>query len=291
MKNLLYYTFVLSFLLITGCKQSVSGTDYVTEKHTDAQGYSYEAVSNDPTGLRLYTLDNGLKVYLSQNHDEPKIQTYVAVRAGSSYDPADNTGLAHYLEHMLFKGTSEFGTQDWETEKIYLDSISDLFEKHKNETDPDRKKEIYREIDRISLEASNYAIASEYDKMVGSLGAQGTNAHTSNEETVYHNKIPANELEKWAKLEKDRFSELVLRLFHTELEAVYEEFNRGLDDDGRKKYYAMNKALFPNHPYGLQTTIGTSEHLKNPSMVAIHNYFNKYYVPNNMAVVLSLIHI
>ena len=286
MKNLLYYTFVLSFLLITGCKQSVSGTDYVTEKHTDAQGYSYEAVSNDPTGLRLYTLDNGLKVYLSQNHDEPKIQTYVAVRAGSSYDPADNTGLAHYLEHMLFKGTSEFGTQDWETEKIYLDSISDLFEKQKNETDPDKKKEIYREIDRVSLEASNYSIASEYDKMVGSLGAQGTNAHTSNEETVYHNKIPANELEKWAKLEKDRFSELVLRLFHTELEAVYEEFNRGLDDDGRKKYYAMNKALFPNHPYGLQTTIGTSEHLKNPSMVAIHNYFNKYYVPNNMAVVL-----
>ncbi len=170
MKNLLYYTFVLSFLLITGCKQSVSGTDYVTEKHTDAQGYSYEAVSNDPTGLRLYTLDNGLKVYLSQNHDEPKIQTYVAVRAGSTYDPADNTGLAHYLEHMLFKGTSEFGTQDWETEKNYLDSISDLFEKHKNETDPDKKKEIYQEIDRVSLEASNYSIASEYDKMVGSLG-------------------------------------------------------------------------------------------------------------------------
>jgi len=286
MKNLISYAFVLMLLFLTSCKQSGKSTDYTTETVTDAKGYTYETVSNDPTGLRLYTLDNGLKVYLSQNRDEPKIQTYVAVRAGSSYDPADNTGLAHYLEHMLFKGTSEFGTQDWETEKIYLDSISDLFEKHKNETDPGKKKEIYQEIDRVSLEASNYSIASEYDKMVGSLGAQGTNAHTSNEETVYHNKIPANELEKWAKLEKDRFSELVLRLFHTELEAVYEEFNRGLDDDGRKKYYAMNKALFPNHPYGLQTTIGTSEHLKNPSMVAIHNYFNKYYVPNNMAVVL-----
>ena len=100
----------------------------------------------------------------------------------------------------------------------------------------------------VSLEASNYSAANEYDKMVGSLGAQGTNAHTSNEETVYHNKIPANELEKWARLEKDRFSELVLRLFHTELEAVYEEFNRGLDSDGNKKYHAMNAALFPNHP-------------------------------------------
>ena len=133
MKNLLSYTFTLSFLLIAACKQSGPVTDFVTEKHTDANGYSYETVNNDPTGLRLYTLDNGLKVYLSQNRDEPKIQTYVAVRAGSTYDPADNTGLAHYLEHMLFKGNSEFGTQDWETEKIYLDSISDLFEKHKSE--------------------------------------------------------------------------------------------------------------------------------------------------------------
>ena len=122
--------------------------------------------------------------------------------------------------------------------------------------------------------------------MVGALGAQGTNAHTWFEETVYQNKIPANELNKWAQLESDRFSELVLRLFHTELEAVYEEFNRGQDSDGRKKFAKTLSGLFPNHPYGQQTTIGTSEHLKNPSMVAIHNYFNKYYVPNNMAVVL-----
>lgn len=279
---------LMSFLMIAfiSCQKGDQATAYLTENHTDANGFQYETVTNDPTGLRLYTLDNGLKVYLSQNRDEPKIQTYVAVRAGSSYDPADNTGLAHYLEHMLFKGTSEIGTQDWATEKVILDSISDLFEQHKKELDPEKKKAIYKQIDELSLEASEYSIANEYDKMMASLGAQGTNAHTSNEETVYHNKIPANELEKWAKLEKDRFSELVLRLFHTELEAVFEEFNTRQDDDGRKKSYAMYKALFPNHPYGQQSTIGKSEHLKNPSMVAIHNYFNKYYVPSNMAVVL-----
>src|SRR5690606_13116490 len=175
-------------------------------------------------GLRLYTLDNGLKVYLSQNTDEPKIQTFIGVRAGSVYDPSDNTGLAHYLEHMVFKGTDEIGTQNWEEEKKYLDQISALYEEHKSEQDPEKKKSIYKKIDSLSLEASKIAIANEYDKMVSSLGAEGTNAWTWHEETVYTNKIPSNELEKWMKLESERFSKLVLRLFHTVLEAVYEEF-------------------------------------------------------------------
>ncbi len=279
------FLFILTIsLLLINCK---TNTDRViTEVHTDENGYSYETVTNDPTGLRLYTLDNGLTVYLSKNTDEPKIQTYVAVRAGSNYDPKESTGLAHYLEHMLFKGTSEFGTLDWEKEKEYLDKIAQLYEKHRAETDPVKKKEIYKKIDEVSLEASNYSAANEYDKMVGSLGAERTNAHTWFEETVYHNKIPANELQKWLSMESERFGELVLRLFHTELEAVFEEFNRGQDNDWRKRYAAMLEGLFPNHPYGQQTTIGTAAHLKNPSLVDINNYFNKYYVPNNMAVVL-----
>lgn len=281
MKRLILFLFALGFVQ---CTNNNSGIQVST--HTDANGYTYETVSNDPTGLRLYTLDNGLKVYLSQNNDEPKIQTLVGVRAGSVYDPADNTGLAHYLEHMLFKGTSNFGTQNWEDEEPFLENISKLYEDHKAATDPEEKKKIYQEIDRVSLEASQISIANEYDKMVASLGAEGTNAGTSNELTVYMNKIPSNQLDKWLTLEKERFSQLVLRLFHTELEAVYEEFNRSQDNDGRKIGYALMDALFPTHPYGQQTTIGKAEHLKNPSMVAIHNYFDTYYVPNNMAVIL-----
>ena len=284
-----FQLFALTFLAIAfiSCKNSdKKEVAFSTDQNKDQNGFQYETVNNDPTGLRLYTLDNGLKVYLSKNNDEPKIQTYVAVRAGSNYDPKESTGLAHYLEHMVFKGTSQFGTQDWTSESVLLDSISNLFEKHRAEKDEAKKLALYRQIDKVSLEASKYSIANEYDKMVGALGAQGTNAHTWFEETVYQNKIPANELNKWAQLESDRFGELVLRLFHTELEAVYEEFNRGQDSDGRKKFAKTLAGLFPNHPYGQQTTIGTSEHLKNPSMVAIHNYFNKYYVPNNMAVVL-----
>lgn len=281
--------FCIAFLALASCKKGKTTTDtneikVVTNK--DANGISYETVTNDPTGLRLYTLNNGLKVYLSQNTDEPKVQTYIGVRAGSNYDPKNSTGLAHYLEHMVFKGTHKIGTADWEKEKVFIKQISDLYEKHRAETDSEKKKAIYKEIDKVSLEASNFSIANEYDKMTASLGATGTNAYTWFEQTVYTNKIPANELNKWIDLEKERFSTLVLRLFHTELEAVFEEFNRGQDNDFRKRYAAMLDGLFPNHPYGQQTTIGTAEHLKNPSMVDINNYFNKYYVPNNMAIVL-----
>ncbi|RCS26953.1 insulinase family protein [Polaribacter sp. WD7] len=281
--KLLLYSFIL--VSIVSCKTDQKKS-YETISQKDTNGLTYEIVKNDPTGLRLYTLENGLKVYLSQNADEPKIQTYIAVRAGSNYDPVESTGLAHYLEHMVFKGTHKVGTINWEKEKEYLDQITKLYEDHRAEKDPAKKLAIYKEIDKISLEASNYSVANEYDKMTASLGATGTNAYTWFEQTVYTNKIPANELGKWINLESERFGTLVLRLFHTELEAVFEEFNRGQDNDFRKRYAAMLDGLFPNHPYGQQTTIGTAAHLKNPSMVDIHNYFNKYYVPNNMAVIL-----
>jgi zinc protease len=265
---------------------TIIAQNYSTEKKKDSQGFTYEVVKNDKTSLRVYTLKNGLKVYLAQNKDEPRIQTYIPVRTGSNNDPSDNTGLAHYLEHMVFKGTSKIGTKDWETEKKLIAQISNLYEQHKAENDPEKKKAIYKQIDQVSQEASKYSVANEYDKLISSLGAKGTNAHTWLNETVYKNNIPSNELEKWMIVEKERFSELVLRLFHTELEAVYEEYNRAQDNDGRLVNYELMAALFPTTPYGQQTTIGKPEHLKNPSMVAIHKYFDTYYVPNNMAVVL-----
>lgn len=254
---------------------------------SDKPKYPYESYENDPLQTRIYTLGNGMKVYLSVNRDEPRVQANIAVRAGSKYDPAETTGLAHYLEHMLFKGNSEIGSLDWESEKVLLQKISDLYEEHRKTSDPERKKAIYFRIDSISQLAAGYVVANEYDKMVSSLGAKGTNAYTSNERTVYINDLPANELEKWLMLESSRFRELTLRLFHTELEAVYEEFNRSQDNDYRKQYYGIFELLFPKHQYGTQTTIGEGEHLKNPSMVNIHDYFNKYYVPNNMAVIIA----
>ncbi len=259
---------------------------YKETVHTAPNNYEYITITHDENRVRIYTLKNGLKVFLAQNFDAPRIQTFIPVRTGSNNDPADNTGLAHYLEHMMFKGTSRIGTQNWEKEKELLDQISALYEDHKAEQDPEKKKAIYKKIDEVSQEASQYAIANEYDKAISSLGATGTNAHTWFDETVYKNNIPNNELEKWLKIEKERFSEMTLRLFHTELESVYEEFNRAQDNDTRLVSYELMDALFPTHPNGQQTTLGKPEHLKNPSMKAIHKYFDEYYVPNNYAMVL-----
>ena len=255
---------------------------------TACQGkYKYETVDGDPMKARIYTLDNGLKVYLTVNKNEPRIQTYIAVKTGSKNDPAETTGLAHYLEHLMFKGTSSFGTQDFEKEKPLLDSIRNLYEVYRTKTDPTERAAIYHRIDSISGEASKFAIANEYDKLMASIGADGTNAHTSEDETVYQENIPANEVENWAIVQSDRFKDMVIRGFHTELEAVYEEYNRGLTNDYWKIFEQMHKMLFPHHPYGQQTTIGTQEHLKNPSIINIENYFRKYYVPNNMAICMS----
>ncbi|ALO17084.1 protease3 [Salinivirga cyanobacteriivorans] len=271
-------------MFLMGC--AGNGEKHEVIQKEDSNGYAYKEVTNDPYHARVYTLDNGLKVYLSVNRDEPRVQTYIGVKAGSSYDPAETTGLAHYLEHMMFKGTGKIGALDWETEKAMIEEISELYEQHKATDDDNEKKAIYAKIDSISYQAAKMVAANEYDKLMSTLGAKGTNAYTSNERTVYMNDIPANELEKWLMVESERFSQLVLRLFHTELETVYEEFNMGQDQDGRQAYQALYKNLFPGHVYGEQSTIGKPEHLKNPSMVNIHNYFDTYYVPNNMAIAM-----
>lgn len=256
-------------------------------QEASSAGYTYRYVTNDPSQSRFYTLKNGLSVILSPDKREPRIQTFIAVKAGSKTDPATHTGLAHYLEHMLFKGTDKFGSLDWSKEKPLLDQIQDLYEQYNSTKDEAKRKAIYEEIDRISGEASKYAIANEYDKMMANMGAQGTNAFTSFEQTVYVEDIPANAIDRFLAVQAERFRNPVFRIFHTELEAVYEEKNRGLDNDGRKSFEAMFAALFPNNNYGKQTTIGTIDHLKNPSLQEIRKYFNTYYVPNNMGVIMA----
>ncbi len=256
-------------------------------KQATAGGYTYKYVTNDPMNTRFYQLKNGLTVILSPNAKEPRISVRIPVRTGSNNDPKDHTGLAHYLEHMLFKGTDKFGSLDWAKEKPLLDKIDALYEQYNSTSDEARRKEIYKEIDKVSGEAAKFAIANEYDKLMSAIGSQGTNAHTWVEETVYKEDIPSNAIDKFLVIQAERFRNPILRIFHTELEAVYEEKNRSLDNDGSKVNEAMNTLLFPTHNYGQQTTIGTIEHLKNPSLKAIREYYYKYYVPNNMAIIMS----
>lgn len=259
----------------------------ITLALVSACGPRYETVPGDKLGTKIYTLDNGLKVYMSVNKEQPRIQTYIAVKVGSKNDPSETTGLAHYFEHLMFKGTQQFGTSDYAAEKPMLDQIEQLFEQYRATADEAERKAIYRQIDSISYEASKIAIPNEYDKLMAMIGADGTNAWTSADETVYTEDIPANQIDNWAKVQSDRFRNVVIRGFHTELETIYEEKNMSLTQDSRKIWEAVDKALFPNHPYGQQTTLGEQEHLKNPSITNVKNYHDQYYVPNNIAICLS----
>lgn len=251
------------------------------------KSYHYSTVVGDPMHARVYTLDNGLKVYMSVNRETPRLQTYIAVKTGSRNDPPETTGLAHYLEHLMFKGTTHFGSSNVAAEAPLLDTIECRFERYRHITDPVMRKKAYHEIDSISQLAARYNIPNEYDKLMASIGSQGSNAYTSEDVTCYVEDIPANEIDSWAKVQADRFKNMVIRGFHTELEAVYEEYNIGLGSDDEKQIQAMSKKLFPGHPYGTQSTIGTQEHLKNPSITNIKNYFHRYYVPNNVAICLA----
>ncbi len=266
---------------------SISVLFIAVEQVQAQKQYTYESVAGDPLNARIYTLENGLKVYMTVYKDAPRIQTYIAVRAGSKNDPHETTGLAHYFEHMMFKGTSKYGSKDWKNEAPLIAKVDSLFEIYRTLTDENQRKDMYHVIDSISYIASTYAIPNEYDKLMSAIGADGTNAFTSLEITAYVEDIPSNQIENWATIQAERFNNPVLRLFHTELETIYEEKNMTLTNDARKVYTALLEGLYANHPYGTQTTIGTQEHIKNPSMKNIREFFAKYYVPNNMAISMS----
>tara|TARA_R110002072_G_scaffold142853_1_gene288474 strand:+ start:37897 stop:40881 length:2985 start_codon:yes stop_codon:yes gene_type:complete len=283
---------IFSTLLLAACSPQQTSEQPAASQSAQmpaSQPYTriYPPNPDDPLNAHIYELNNGLRVYLTRNPEEPRFYAEIAVRAGSKHDPADATGLAHYLEHLLFKGNQELGTLDFDAERPYLEEIEALYEQHFNSKDPGERARIYGEINRVSQLAAEYAIPGEFDKIYSSMGATGLNAHTWHEETVYKVGLPSNRLRHWAQIESKRFVNPVFRLFHTELEVVYEEKNRTLDNRDRLSNYALSDLLYKQHPYGQQTTIGDAEHLKNPSLVYIQEYFDTYYVPNNMAIFIS----
>ncbi len=216
---------VLVLIITCADAQTKPASKPTSKDGSPVPSLNFEYALNDPFKARIYTLKNGLKVYMSVYKNAPRIQTYIAVRAGSKNDPANATGLAHYLEHMVFKGTDKFGTKDFAKESVEITKIENLYETYRLTKDEAKRKKIYHQIDSISGVAAKYAIANEYDKMLAGIGGQGTNAFTSFDQTVYVNDIPSNQLENFLKIEAERYRKPVLRLFHTELEAVYEESN------------------------------------------------------------------
>jgi predicted Zn-dependent peptidase len=243
--------------------------------------------ANDPLKVTQYQLANGLTIMLTENHNTPQIFGVVAVKAGGKNDPKEATGMAHYLEHMLFKGTEEMGTWDYEKEKIHLKNIENLYEELGKTSDEVKREEIQKKINDEAILAGKYAIPNEMDRMLSEIGGTNVNAFTTEDFTAYHNEFPANKLEHWLKIYDHRFEKPVFRLFQSELETVYEEKNRSMDSPFSDVIDQFNKNFWKNHPYGQQPIIGHTEHLKNPSLQKMYEYFNTYYVANNMVLALS----
>ena len=241
----------------------------------------------NPLEVHTYTLDNGLTVYLNEDHNTTSVFGAVVVRGGGKRDPQDATGIAHYLEHLLFKGTDEMGTVNYEKEKVFLDSIQVKYDELGATTDETKRLAIQGEINRLSIKAGEFAIPNEFDRLVEGMGGAWINAFTSDDAIVYLNKFPGNQIEKWLEVYSHRFVNPVFRLFQSELETVYEEKNRAMDNMFRNLFATYLKNFFKEHPYGQQTVLGSVDHLKNPSLSKMREYYDTYYVANNMALVLT----
>ncbi len=236
-------------------------------------------------GLTTYTLDNGLTVYLWEDHDQPDVTGYVATRAGSIDEPAEYTGLAHYLEHMLFKGTQKIGAVEWEKEKPLYEEIIRLYDEYAVATDPVLRDTLVQKINRASLEAAKYATTEEFFSLLDGIGATGVNAGTSYDYTVYYTSFPGNQSYKWLQIFSERLINPVFRTFQAELENVFEEYNMYQDYPSEHMRNNLFAKLYEGHPYE-RSIIGLPEHLKNPRLSKLIEFYETWYVPNNMALIL-----
>ncbi|MDL2243180.1 insulinase family protein, partial [Bacteroidales bacterium OttesenSCG-928-K03] len=235
--------------------------------------------------VREYQLNNGLKVILCKDSRKPEIMGAVHVNVGSINDPEDATGTAHLLEHLMFKGTDKIGTINWEEEKVFLDSISYYYDKLHDARNKKERKTIQEKINVLSKAAAEYAIPNEFGTILSKMGCTEVNALTGKENTIYLNAFPSNQLDNWLAVYSERFRYPVFRLFNSELETIYEEKNTHDGGAINALMYNAMKEIYGNHPYG-KPTLGYADHLKYPRISKIQDFFNTYYVANNMTIIL-----
>ena len=243
--------------------------------------YQFKTIKDDIYDTHYIELENGLKIYLVKNDKKPTVEVRAYFNVGSKNDPQDNTGLAHYFEHLMSNGTTKIGSLDYEKEKPYLDKIEDLFEKLKLEKDKKKREKIIKEIDDNSLKASKFSTNREFDRILQSLGCSNINAFTSKDVTCYHYTIPKNNLDKSLNVLAEQLFNPVIRRFSTELQVIYEEYVRLKEDSNKICSQKVFKELCKNHPYSIHM-IGKEEHLKNPTIKGIKEFHNKYYNTNNL---------
>ena len=239
----------------------------------------------DKYKIETFYLKNGMKVILCEDHNKPEVFGAISVHAGSKNDPVNATGMAHYFEHIMFKGTDKIGTINWEAEKVYQDSISMFYDKLHETENVSERTVIQKKINELTIKSADYSIPNEVDVILGSMGGTGLNAGTDYDNTVFFNSFPSNQMNKWIDVYVERFRNPVFRLFQPELETVYEEKNMYNDNPMSVFMEDALHEFFGDHPYG-RPIVGLTQHLKNPQLSLLHKFFNTYYVANNMTLVL-----
>ena len=236
-------------------------------------------------GLKAFKLKNGLSVYIWEDNTKSDVFGLVGVRTGAVNDPAEYTGLAHYLEHVMFKGTDKIGTLDWAAEEPIYKKIIAKYDEMANETDPVKKEAIGKEINELTIEAGKVSVSNEFSNLMESMGGKNLNAATGMDLTFYHNSFPTFQINKWLEISSQRFLNPVFRTFQSELETVYEEYNRGQDNPGRVQYDFIQSKAYEGHPYA-RSVLGLPEHLKNPRLSQLIKFYNDWYTAENMVLIL-----
>lgn len=234
--------------------------------------------------VKEHKLKNGLTVWLNEDHSQPKVFGAVVVKAGAKDCP--DTGIAHYFEHMMFKGTDKIGTVDYDAEKTLLDSIALKYDELAATEDEAARSQIQKEINELSIRSSDYVIPNEFNRLISKYGGSGLNAATSYDATIYFNTFSPQYMSQWAEINSERLLNPVFRLFQSELETVYEEKNMYGDFIGGPVMDRLLARYFAPHPYAYPI-IGSTKNLKNPRLTEMRKFFEEYYVASNMGLILS----
>ena len=242
--------------------------------------------------VREHTMKNGMKLLLVERHTSPTVSAWIRFRVGSVDERSDERGLAHLLEHMLFKGTKTLGTTDYAAEKPLLDRIEAtareiIQEKAKREKgDATKIAELAKELAALEKDAGKFVVKEEFAEIYARNGGSNYNAYTSKDGTTYLIGLPANKLELWAAIESDRMQNAVLREFYTERDVVMEERRRSYDSEPEGRLWETFQATaFVAHPYG-QPTIGWMSDIENLTRTKAEAFLHKYYAPNNAIIAI-----
>jgi predicted Zn-dependent peptidase len=239
-----------------------------------------------------HRLANGMKLLMVERHASPTVAAWVRFKVGSVNERSDERGIAHMLEHMLFKGTRTIGTKNYAAEVPLLARIEEtaqqlMAEKLKRDKGEQKKiKELTELLASLQAEEDKYVVPDEYAEIFARNGGVGFNAFTAKDTTAYMINLPANKLELWAAVQADRMLNPVLRQFYTERDVVMEERRRSYDaEPGGKLWESFIAAAFPVHPYG-HPIIGWPSDIENQSRTKAEGFLHKYYAPNNAVVAI-----